>query len=147
MRPEDGLFTSTRLTKLRCTPKPRCFPLHSKHMKMPYDTEAHCGFRVLQSTQVCIQQSRSQFCTPGTEHRLLLCFRNQRSDGPCSPLGSAECAKLSRTLRTPYYLGSRKDGKSTVATPVAHTCAEQSDVLGFVVTMCRAHRPTKSLCG
>ena len=29
------------LTKLRCTPRPLCFPLHSKHMKIPYDTEAH----------------------------------------------------------------------------------------------------------
>ena len=41
------------LTKLRCTPKPRCLPLHSRHMNIPYDTEAHCGFLVLQSTQVC----------------------------------------------------------------------------------------------
>ena len=44
------------LTKLRCTPKPRCLPLHSRHMNIPYDTEAHCGFLVLQSTQVCTCQ-------------------------------------------------------------------------------------------
>lgn len=45
-------------TKLRCTPKPRCLPLHSRHMNMPYDTEAHCGFLVLQSTHTC--RSRQQ---------------------------------------------------------------------------------------
>ncbi len=47
---QDGLLY---LTKLRCTPSPRCLPLHSRHMNIPYDTDAHCGFLVLQSTQVC----------------------------------------------------------------------------------------------
>lgn len=27
-------------------------PEHSRHMNMPYDTEAHCGFFVLQSEHV-----------------------------------------------------------------------------------------------
>ena len=40
-------------TKLMCTPRPLCLPLHSRHMKTPYDTLAHCGFLVLQSTHVC----------------------------------------------------------------------------------------------
>jgi hypothetical protein len=42
----------TRLTKLMWTPSPRCTPLHSRHRKMPYETDAHCGFLVLQSTHV-----------------------------------------------------------------------------------------------
>ncbi|KAL9266941.1 Dolichyl-diphosphooligosaccharide--protein glycosyltransferase subunit 4A-like protein [Drosera capensis] len=36
------------------TPRPRCFPEHSRHMKMPYVTEAHCGFFWEQSTQVLL---------------------------------------------------------------------------------------------
>ena len=42
------------LTKEMCTPNPRCLPLHSRHMKVPYETVAHCGFLPLQSTQTCI---------------------------------------------------------------------------------------------
>ena len=32
----------THLTKEMCTPRPLCLPLHSRHMKMPYETLAHC---------------------------------------------------------------------------------------------------------
>lgn len=48
-------FAVAYRTKLMCTPRPLCLPLHSRHMKTPYDTLAHCGFLVLQSTQVCRQ--------------------------------------------------------------------------------------------
>ena len=40
----------TDLTKEMWTPSPRCFPEHSRHMKIPYETEAHCGFFCAQST-------------------------------------------------------------------------------------------------
>jgi hypothetical protein len=43
----------THLTKLMWTPRPRWRPLHSRHIKMPYETDAHCGFFVSQSTQTC----------------------------------------------------------------------------------------------
>ena len=40
------------LTKLICTPRPRWAPEHSRHKKMPYETEAHWGFLASQSAQV-----------------------------------------------------------------------------------------------
>ena len=40
----------TDRTKLMCTPNARCRPEHSKHMKTPNDTDAHCGLRSSQST-------------------------------------------------------------------------------------------------
>ena len=46
-------YARAYLTKLRCTPSPRCLPLHSRHMNVPYETDAHCGFFVGQSTQTC----------------------------------------------------------------------------------------------
>lgn len=42
---------SDHLTKLRCTPRPRWTPLHSRQKKIPYETEAHDGIRAEQSTQ------------------------------------------------------------------------------------------------
>jgi len=54
----------TERTKLMCTPRPRWRPEHSRHMKIPYDTEAHCGFFWLQSTHTllfeCVCSSRSR---------------------------------------------------------------------------------------
>lgn len=40
-----GQLLSARphLTNEMCTPSPLCLPLHSRHMKMPYDTLAHCA--------------------------------------------------------------------------------------------------------
>jgi hypothetical protein len=52
------LHARAHRTKLRCTPSPRCFPLHSRHMKHPYETEAHCGFLVSQSQQTCERRGR-----------------------------------------------------------------------------------------
>ena len=51
--PTRGRLREDCLTKEMCTPKPRCLPLHSRHMNVPYDTVAHCGFLPLQSTQTC----------------------------------------------------------------------------------------------
>ena len=45
----DQASIVTDRTKEMCTPSPRCLPEHSRHMKMPYDTDAHCGFFCLQS--------------------------------------------------------------------------------------------------
>jgi len=42
-------------TKETCTPRPRCCPLHSRHINTPYDTLAHCGFGAEQSTHNCPQ--------------------------------------------------------------------------------------------
>jgi len=39
-------------TKLMCTPRARCRPLHSKHINIPNETEAHCGFFPSQSAQI-----------------------------------------------------------------------------------------------
>merc|ERR1712240_947155 len=47
----------TLLTKLRCTPNPRCFPEHSKHIHIPYVALAHCGL-----------------CAPHSKHRSLSSF-------------------------------------------------------------------------
>mmetsp|Transcript_31005 Transcript_31005/g.118913 ORF Transcript_31005/g.118913 Transcript_31005/m.118913 type:complete len:281 (+) Transcript_31005:2100-2942(+) len=44
------LSMPTLLTKDKCTPSPLCFPEHSKHIKVPYVTVAHCGFFAEQST-------------------------------------------------------------------------------------------------
>ena len=44
----------TERTKEMCTPRPRCTPEHSRQKKHPYDTDAHCGLRVLQSQHICI---------------------------------------------------------------------------------------------
>ena len=46
------------LTKLICTPRPRWAPEHSRHKKMPYETEAHWGFLASQSAQVYEGQRR-----------------------------------------------------------------------------------------
>ena len=39
-RQSPGVLVAHR-TKLMCTPRPLCLPLHSRHMKTPYDTLAH----------------------------------------------------------------------------------------------------------
>ena len=44
----------TERTNDICTPRPRCFPEHSRHMKQPYDTDAHCGFFDEQSQQTLL---------------------------------------------------------------------------------------------
>lgn len=46
------------LTKVRCTPKPRCTAEQSMHRKTPYVTLAHAGFFALQSKHVW---KRNQF--------------------------------------------------------------------------------------
>jgi hypothetical protein len=57
-RAATNRITRTHLTKLMCTPRPRCLPLHSRHMKVPYDTVAHWGFLVSQSTHTCGGRTR-----------------------------------------------------------------------------------------
>ena len=52
-----GSVSRRHLTKEMCTPSPRCLPLHSRHMKVPYETVAHWGFLPLQSTQTCASRS------------------------------------------------------------------------------------------
>lgn len=43
----------TDLTKDRWTPRLRWMPLQSKHIQIPYETEAHWGFKVLHSKHFC----------------------------------------------------------------------------------------------
>lgn len=40
-------------TKEMCTPRLRCCPEHSRQMKAPNETEAHCGFGAGQSAHTC----------------------------------------------------------------------------------------------
>jgi hypothetical protein len=51
----------TDLTKDRCTPRPRCFPEHSRQIQMPYVTEAHCGLWALHSKHLCKAQQNVFF--------------------------------------------------------------------------------------
>ena len=44
--------------KEMCTPSRLCVPEHSRHMSVPYVTDAHEGFFAGQSKQICAQ-SRS----------------------------------------------------------------------------------------
>ena len=44
----------TLLTKEMCTPMPLCAPEHSRHMRAPYVTEAHCGWFEPQSTHLSL---------------------------------------------------------------------------------------------
>ncbi|KAM2683159.1 hypothetical protein EV1_044806 [Malus domestica] len=52
-------MVTDRTNEMR-TPSPRCLPEHYKHMKTPYEIEAHYEFFWEQSTQVgdCRSQSR-----------------------------------------------------------------------------------------
>ena len=129
------------LTKLRCTPNPRCFPLHSKHMKMPYETDAHCGFLVLQSTQVCIQVSEVSTASP---HQYKTKYRLQcTSSNPyvlCSPVDFEVCATLSGSQRTPYL--SRVQKRSQRAFRSANHWRVEPDNPMFSVAWCR-HVPMR----
>lgn len=49
-------------TKLKCTPNPLWTPLHSRHIIIPYVTEAHCGFAALHSKQILFPVSSSLSC-------------------------------------------------------------------------------------
>merc|ERR1719318_946457 len=44
----------TDLTKDRCTPNPRCFPEHSKHIQIPKVTLTHCGLWVPHSKHLLL---------------------------------------------------------------------------------------------
>merc|ERR1719409_212479 len=44
----------TDRTKLMCTPMPLWAPEHSRHMRAPYVTEAHCGWFEPQSTHLSL---------------------------------------------------------------------------------------------
>ena len=44
----------TLLTKEMCTPMPLWAPEHSRHIKAPYVTEAHCGWFEPQSTHLSL---------------------------------------------------------------------------------------------
>ena len=43
---------SSAATNLKCTPRLRCFPAHSRQIQMPYVTLTHCGLSVPQSKQL-----------------------------------------------------------------------------------------------
>ena len=78
-RRKPRLATDAHRTKLMWTPRPRCTPLHSRHMKMPYDTDAHCGLRVLQSTHTWAERVRAR-----EPPRVLPRRRPRARRAPCS---------------------------------------------------------------
>jgi hypothetical protein len=47
----------TERTKLRCTPRPRCWPEQSRQKNVPYETDAHCGFGLPQSKHFCSRRT------------------------------------------------------------------------------------------
>lgn len=49
------LSIETERTKDKCTPRPRCFPEHSRQIHIPYVTETHCGLCVPHSKHFYIK--------------------------------------------------------------------------------------------
>jgi hypothetical protein len=73
------------LTNEIWTPSARCRPLHSKHIKMPYDTDAHCGSFASQSQHIYIQdvsQSRVRLYVVDLTRSFAL-WRRDRLRSPC----------------------------------------------------------------
>jgi hypothetical protein len=98
-----------------CTPRPRCTPLHSRHMNTPYDTDAHCGFRVLQSTHTCgdaCHASRPVSASAPLQRAALALqpAPPAAQHAPCYPSCSATRAAPAQPVRRPW----RSPGSKTL---------------------------------
>lgn len=52
------LSIETERTNDKCTPSPRCFPEHSRHIHIPYVTDTHCGLCVPHSKHFYIKHDK-----------------------------------------------------------------------------------------
>ena len=67
----EGRLRVTHRTNDTCTPRLRWIPLQLRQRKMPWFTEAHCGFRVWQSAHVCLSDTTRERQREGTQKQFV----------------------------------------------------------------------------